>query len=143
MYLLVTNKSALNKAQNEVDNLLQNMCWKHQSTPYKNCQKEKSVLSFTTKSHPMPQPYLKTLSQLLSNQWLTLLLSTKFQYPSPSLQSQSISTKHGHYPHPNFLLDLTFFLFYHFIHLQPRNVKFKPKNHLSSQQLQMIPPTTN
>ena len=33
MYLLVTNKSVLNKAQIEADNLLQNFCDKRQVTP--------------------------------------------------------------------------------------------------------------
>ena len=51
-------------------------------------------------SHPIPQPYLKTLPKLLPNQLFTLLLPTKDQYPSPSLQNQPISTKHGHCPLP-------------------------------------------
>ena len=36
MSLLVTNKSVLNKAQNEGDNLQQNVCGKRQATTNKN-----------------------------------------------------------------------------------------------------------
>ena len=50
MYLLITNKSVLNKAQNEADNLLQFVCGKRQATTYKNLPERKNVHSFTTKS---------------------------------------------------------------------------------------------
>ena len=41
IYLLVTNKSVLNKAQNEADNLLQTFCGKRQATTNKNLPKRK------------------------------------------------------------------------------------------------------
>ena len=41
MYLLVTNKSVMNKAQNEADNLLQTFCSQRQSTPNKNLPERK------------------------------------------------------------------------------------------------------
>ena len=68
VYLLVTNKSVLNKAQNKADNLLHHFCGKRQTTTNKIYLKEKNVHSFTTKSLPMLQPYLKILPKLLLNQ---------------------------------------------------------------------------
>ena len=41
MYLLVTNKNVLNKAQNEADNLLQTICGKRQATTNKNLPERK------------------------------------------------------------------------------------------------------
>ena len=41
MYLLVTNKSVLNKTQNEADNLLQAFCGKRQATTNKNLPERK------------------------------------------------------------------------------------------------------
>ena len=67
MYLLVTNKSVINKAQNEADNLLQKFCGQLQSTPNKNLPK-KNAHSFTTKFHHMQQHYHKTLPKSLHNQ---------------------------------------------------------------------------
>ena len=68
MFLLVMNESILNKAQNEADNLLPNVCGKRQATTNKNLPKEKNVNLFTTKSLHIPQPYLKELHKLLPNQ---------------------------------------------------------------------------
>ena len=68
VYLLVTNKSVLNKAQNEADNLLHHFCGKRQTTTNKNLPERKNVHSFTTKSLPMLQPYLKILPKILLNQ---------------------------------------------------------------------------
>ena len=62
----------------------------------------------------MPHPCLKTPHKLLSNQGFTLLLSTKDQYPSLSLQNQPTTVKHGHYSHPDFLPNLTFLLLHPF-----------------------------
>ena len=44
MYLLVTNKSVINKAQNESDNLLQKFCGQRQSTQNKNLPERKKRL---------------------------------------------------------------------------------------------------
>ena len=41
MYLLITNKSVLNKAQNEADNLLQTFCGKRQATHNNNLPERK------------------------------------------------------------------------------------------------------
>ena len=41
MYSLVTNKSVLNKAQNEADNLLQKFCGKRQATTKTNLSERK------------------------------------------------------------------------------------------------------
>ena len=69
MYLLVTNKRVLNKAQNETDNLLQTFCGKRQATPNKNSLERKETSTHSqTKFHPMLKPYLKTLPKLLLNQ---------------------------------------------------------------------------
>ena len=144
MYLLVTNNSVLNKAQNKTDNLLQTFWGKRQATPNKNSLERKETSTHSqTKCHPMLQPYLKTLPKLLLNQWFTLNLPTNEQYPSPSHLNQPISTKQEHYPRPTFPPYLTFPLLHHFNHYQPRNVKFKPKYHQSLPQLQIIPPIIN
>ena len=68
MYLLVTNKNVLHKAQKEADNLLQTFCGKRQATTNKIHMKEKNIHSFTTKSLPIPHPYLKILPKLLPSQ---------------------------------------------------------------------------
>ena len=43
MFLLVMNKSILNKAQNEADNLLQTICGKRQATTNKNLPERKKL----------------------------------------------------------------------------------------------------
>ena len=58
MYLLVTNKSVINKAQNEADNLLQKFCGQLQSTPNKNLPKKKHPLI-----HNQVSSYAAALSQ--------------------------------------------------------------------------------
>ena len=43
MYLLITNKSVINKAQNEADNLLQKVCGKRQAINNNNLPERKNV----------------------------------------------------------------------------------------------------
>ena len=67
MYLLVTNKSVLNKAQNEADNLLQKICGKCQATNTNLSERKKRPLI-----HNQVSSYTAALSQntpkLLPNQ---------------------------------------------------------------------------
>ena len=63
MYLLVTNKSFINKAQNEADNLLQIFCGKRQATTNKNLpEREKRPLI-----HNQVSSYTAVLSQNTSH----------------------------------------------------------------------------
>ena len=68
MYLLVTNKSVINKAQNETDNLLQNFVANVNQLQTKIYQKERNAHSFTTNFYHTQQNYHKTLPKLLPNQ---------------------------------------------------------------------------
>ena len=67
MYLLVTNKSVINKAQNEADTLLQKFCGQRQSTPNKNLtERKKSLLihnQVSSYAAALPQNTSQTLSQ--------------------------------------------------------------------------------
>ena len=50
MYLLVTNKSVLNKAQNEADNVLQNNCGKRQATINTKISRKKKISTHSQSS---------------------------------------------------------------------------------------------
>ena len=143
-YLLVTNKSVLNKTQNEVDNLLQIFCGKRQVTPNKHLpERQKRSLM-----HNQVSSYAAVLSQkkFPNSSPINDLLSSFTQTTSIHLlhsRTNQDQQRHGHYPHPTFLPHLTFILLRHFLHREPRNVKFKPKHHPSSPQLKIIPPIIN
>ena len=69
MYLLITNKSVINKAQQEADNLLIKFCGRRQSNSTQNLpEKKRRYLSSITKSHPIQPHYQKTPHRLLLNQ---------------------------------------------------------------------------
>ena len=59
MYLLVTNKNVLNKAQTEADNLLQTFCGKRQATTNKNVSETKT----RSLIHCQVSSYAASLSQ--------------------------------------------------------------------------------
>jgi len=142
MYLLITNKSVLNKAQNEADNLLQNFVANVKQQITTIYQKEKRstnsqssliiCCSIITKHLPNSTP----INDLLP------LLHINDQYQSHSLLNKPASIKLGHYPHPNFLSNLTF-LPHHFPLHQYKKGKFKTKHHPSSPQLQTTLPIIN
>ena len=83
MYLLVTNKSVLNKAQNEADNLLQIVCGKRQATPNKHLPERKKCPLI----HDQVSSYAAALSQNTSQ-----ILPQSMIYSPPSYKrSVSIS----------------------------------------------------
>ena len=121
MYLLVTKKSVLNKAQNEADNLLQHFCGKRQATTNTNIPERKKRPLI----HNQVSSYTVALSQHTSHtppqSMIYSLPSHKDQYPFPLLQNQQINL--GNYPHLTFLPHLISLLLHYFLHLQHRNVK--------------------
>ena len=142
MYLLVTNKSVLNKAQNEADNLLQFFCVaKVKQQPIKIYTKEKTPTHLQTSLFLCHSFISKHFLNSAPINDFFLVLPIKDQYPFPSLQNQQINL--GHYQYPTSPPYLTSLLLHHFFHHQHRNVKYKPKPYQSSPQLQITLPTTS
>ena len=143
MYLLVTNISVLNKAQNEADNLLQLFCGKRQSTPNKNLPKRKKRPLI----HNQVSSYAVALSQNASKTPPQSMICFPLYYKRPvfiSFTSEPINLKKKlTLPHPNLLPHLTSLLLHRFLRRQHRNVKYKPIHHQSSSQLQMTPLITS
>ena len=79
MYLLVTNKSVLNKAQNEVDNLLQTFCGKRQATTKNNLTERKKRPLI----HNQVSSYAAALSQNTSQTPLQSMIYSPPSYKRP------------------------------------------------------------
>ena len=132
MYLLITNKSVINEAQKEADNLLIKFCGYRQSNSNQTLPKRK-------KRHNQVSSYVATLSkntsQLPLKQCYILPHPTKDQFPLPS--PLSLSTRTNHWPylhHPSiFRLNSPHHLF--------RNKNFTMISRPSIQRQQPIPLT--
>ena len=142
MYLLVTNKSVINKAQNEADNLLQKFCGQRQSTPNKNLtERKKSLLihnQVSSYAAALPQSTSQTLSQsiIYSPPSYKRPISISFT-PEATYTNKTWTLPPSKFPHHLNLIPHRFLL------LQHKNVKFKLNHYPSSQQPQLIHQNTN
>ena len=132
MYLLVTNKSVINKAQNEADTLLQKFCGQRQSIPKRNLpvRKKRPLI------HNQVSSYAAALSQNTSQTPSQSMIYSPPSYkhpisisftPEATYTNKTWTLPPSQFPHHLNLIPHRFLLLHH------KKVKFKLNHHPSSQ----------
>ena len=118
MYLLITNKSVINKSQKETDNLLTKFCACRQNNPNQALPERKKRPLIHNQMSSYAATLSKNTSQTPLMQCYILIHPTKDQFLSPSLPILSPRTNHGPHLHHHSLFRLNF------LHLLFKNKKF-------------------